>query len=209
MADINIATIDYGAGNLQSVANAITRLGYQSKITSNPVEVLAADAVILPGVGAAANTMHSLKTTGMSQAILQLINDHRPLLAICIGMQIMMQATEEGGRQQCLGAIPGMVKKLRTEQKIPHMGWNNVKQKIKHQIFDGIPDEASFYFVHSYYVDPKDISVIAGTTDYGISFCSVMIYHKLIATQFHPEKSGEIGLKIYHNFFQLIKQGYF
>lgn len=207
MANISIAIIDYGAGNLQSVINATTRLGYKSKITGNPNEVLAADAVILPGVGAAADTMHSLETSGMSQVIQRLFTEQHPLLAICIGMQVMMQATEEGGRHQCLGVIPGMVRILHTEGKIPHMGWNHVKQRIEHRIFDGIPDDTSFYFVHSYYADPEDTSVIAGTTDYGISFCSVMIQDKLIATQFHPEKSGESGLRIYGNFLQLVKSG--
>lgn len=207
MKDKSIAIIDYGAGNLRSVANAIAKLGYQSRITNKPNEVLGADAVILPGVGAAADTMRSLEETGMSQVIRQLIAEEHPLFAICMGMQVMFQATEEGGRHECLGVIPGTVRKLRTEDKIPHMGWNQVKQRIAHPIFDAIPDEASFYFVHSYYADPDDSSVVAGTTEYGVSFCSIMVKGNLIATQFHPEKSGEHGLRMYANFLQMALKG--
>ena len=202
-----IAIIDYGAGNLRSVANAIAKLGYQPTITNNPNDVLRADAIILPGVGAAADTMHSLVETGMSEVIRQLISEERPLFAVCMGMQVMLQATEEGGWHECLGVVPGIVRKLNIEGKIPHMGWNQVKQRIGHPIFDAIPDEASFYFVHSYYADPDDTSVIAGTTDYGISFCSVMIKGNLVATQFHPEKSGEPGLRMYANFLQMALKG--
>jgi glutamine amidotransferase len=207
MKDKSIAIIDYGAGNLRSVANAIAKLGYQSRITNKPTAVLGADAVILPGVGAAADTMRILEETGMSQVIRQLIAEEHPLFAVCMGMQVMFQATEEGGWHECLGVAPGTVRKLRTEDKIPHMGWNQVKQKIAHPIFDAIPDEASFYFVHSYYADPDDSSVVAGTTEYGVSFCSIMIKDNLVATQFHPEKSGEHGLRMYANFLQMALKG--
>ena len=202
-----ISIVDYGSGNLRSVANAIAKLGYRSTITGNPDEVLGADAVILPGVGAAADTVRSLEATGMSQVIRRLIAEERPLFAVCMGMQVMLEASEEGGRHKCLGVIPGTVRKLRTEDKIPHMGWNQVKQRVAHPIFAAIPDEASFYFVHSYYADPKDASVVAGTTDYGVSFCSVIIQGNLIATQFHPEKSGEHGLRMYANFLQMALKG--
>ena len=198
-----IAIIDYGAGNLRSVTNAIARLGYQTTVTSNPGDVLKADAVILPGVGAAANTMHSLEDSGLAQVIRQIISAERPLFAICVGMQILFSETEEGGRHRCLGIIPGTVRRLPQGLKIPHMGWNQVKQTIAHPVFHGIPDEANFYFVHSYYADPGDISVVAGTTDYGISLCSMVIKGKLVATQFHPEKSGEQGLRMYDNFLKM------
>jgi len=207
MPDKSIAIIDYGAGNLRSVANAVTSLGYPPTITSSPDEVLAASAVILPGVGAAADTMRNLAATDMSRVIRQLISEERPLFAVCMGMQVMLEATEEGGWHQCLGIVPGTVRKLRTDGKIPHMGWNQVKQKITHPVFDNIPDKASFYFVHSYYADPEDASVIAGTTDYGVSFCSVMIQGSLVATQFHPEKSGEHGLRMYANFLRMALKG--
>jgi len=198
-----ITIIDYGAGNLRSVVNAITRLGYESKVTSRPDEILHAKAVILPGVGAAADTMANLKKLGLAEPIRHFIAAGRPFLGICIGLQVLFTGTEEGGRHECLDIIPGRVKKLPPGLKIPHMGWNQVKQKIPHPIFTGIPDEANFYFVHSYYVEPDDRSLVAGETDYGIKLCSVIARDNLIATQFHPEKSGETGLKIYDNFIKL------
>jgi glutamine amidotransferase len=199
-----IAIIDHGAGNLRSVANAITKLGYHPRVTNDPGEVLdAAAAVILPGVGAAANTMNSLEKLGMTNAIWQLTQQGRPLFAICVGLQILFSETEEGGWHECLGVIPGKVKRLPPGLKIPHIGWNQVKQKFSHPVFEGIPDEANFYFVHSFYAEPEDTSIVAGTTSYGVSMCSVIIRDNLIATQFHPEKSGEHGLKMYANFLKL------
>ena len=198
-----IAIIDYGGGNLRSVVNAISRLGYQPKITSDPDEVITAEAVILPGVGAAADTMATLKTLGLVSPIRRFIAEGRPFFGVCIGLQILFTGTEEGGWHECLDIIPGVVRRLPPGLKIPHMGWNQVKQNISHPIFSGIPDEANFYFVHSYFVKPNDGSIVAGETEYGISLCSVIAKGNLIATQFHPEKSGEIGLKIYDNFIKI------
>ena len=198
-----IVIIDYGAGNLRSVANALTRLGCQPKVTSRPRDLLNARAVILPGVGAAGETMKNLKTLGMVAPIRQFIGDGRPFLGVCIGLQILFAGTEEGGWHKCLGVIPGQVRKLPAGLKIPHMGWNQVKQIGSHPIFDGIPDEANFYFVHSYYVEPDDKSLVAGETEYGIRLCSVIARGNVIATQFHPEKSGELGLRMYGNFIKL------
>ena len=195
-----IAIIDYGAGNLRSVLNAVTRLGYQPRITSSPDEVLSAQAVILPGVGAAADTMESLRRLGLASPIRELIADGRPFFGVCIGMQVLFTGTEEGGWHECLGAISGRVRKLPSGLKIPHMGWNQVKQRLSHPVFGGIPDGVNFYFVHSYYVEPDDGSLVAGETDYGIPICSVIARGNLVATQFHPEKSGEFGLKMYANF---------
>jgi glutamine amidotransferase len=198
-----IAIIDYGAGNLRSVANALTKLGYQPTVTDNPDKVLSAGAVILPGVGAAADTMHSLRESGMAETVRRLVREKLPLFAVCVGMQILFSGTEEGGWHTCLGLVPGTVRKLPPGRKIPHMGWNQVKQQLTYPIFDGIPDEANFYFVHSYYADPDDISAVAGTTDYGVSMCSVLVRDSLVATQFHPEKSGEYGLRMYANFLKM------
>ena len=195
-----LAVIDYGAGNLRSVANALKLLGYSPTVTDKPQDVLEAAAVIFPGVGAAADTMSRLTETGLYEAIRQVIDDGRPLLAICLGMQVLLSFSEEDGRSECLGVIPGAVRRLPEGLKVPHMGWNQVKQKIEHPIFNGIPDESNFYFVHSYYVDPEDGSVIAGTTEYGLSLCSVIVRANVVATQFHPEKSGELGLRMYDNF---------
>jgi glutamine amidotransferase len=199
-----IAIIDYGAGNLRSVANAIKKLGYQPRVTSDPGEVFDAAVVILPGVGAAADTMNSLGKLGMTGAIRQLIEQRRPLFAICVGLQILLSRTEEGGGHECLGVIPGKVRRLPQGLKIPHIGWNQVKQRIRHPLFEGIPNEADFYFVHSFYAEPEDTSVVVGTTSYGVSMCSMLIKDNLIATQFHPEKSGEYGLKMYANFLKIV-----
>lgn len=198
-----IAIIDYGAGNLRSVVNAITQLGYQPKITSNPREVLKAQAVILPGVGAAGDTVENLKARGLAEPLCKLIADNQPFLGICIGLQVLFSGTEEGGWHECLNIIPGRVKKLPPGLKTPHMGWNQVKQKISHPVFAGIPDEANFYFVHSYYAEPEDKSLVAGETEYGIPICSMIARGNLLATQFHPEKSGKFGLKMYDNFIKL------
>ena len=198
-----IAVIDYGAGNLRSVTNALVKLGYQPKVTREPEDVVNATAVIFPGVGAAADVMESLREAGMDEAIREVINDGQPLFAICVGMQVMLSATEEGGLNECLGIIPGMVRRLPAGLKVPHIGWNQVRQVSAHPIFKGIPDGSNFYFVHSYYAEPEDASVVAGTTEYGVNLCSVLIKDNLIATQFHPEKSGALGLRMYANFLDL------
>ncbi len=198
-----IAIVDYKAGNLRSVANAVTRLGYQSKITSRAEDLLNARAVILPGVGAAADTMANLKKLRLVDTIHRLINERRPFFGICIGLQVLFNGTDEGGQHECLGILSGWVRRLPPGPKIPHMGWNQVKQVAAHPVFAGIPDNANFYFVHSYYVEPVDRSLVVGETDYGIKMCSVIAAGNLIATQFHPEKSGEVGLRMFDNFIKL------
>lgn len=195
-----IVIIDYGAGNLRSVVNAIIKLGYQPEVTNCPGDLLNAQAVILPGVGAAGETMKNLKMLGMVTPIRQFIGEGRPFFGVCIGLQIFFDGTEEGGWHECLGVISGQVRKLPAGLKIPHMGWNQVKQVGSHPIFDGIPDETNFYFVHSYYAEPNDKSLVVGETNYGVTICSVIAKGNLVATQFHPEKSGEFGLRMYHNF---------
>lgn len=203
-----IAIINYGAGNIGSVANAITKLGYRLKVTNKPKDILDADAVILPGVGAAGDTVDKLETLGLGDAVRQLVKENRPLFAVCVGLQVLLSDTEEGGGHKCLDILSGNVRRLPQGLKIPHMGWNQVNQKVQHPIFGGIPDGANFYFVHSYYADPDDASIISGTTEYGISFCSMVIKDNLVATQFHPEKSGTYGLKMYSNFLTLaLKRG--
>jgi glutamine amidotransferase len=198
-----IAVIDYGAGNLRSVTNALVKLGYQPEVTKEPDDICNAAAIIFPGVGAAGDAMRNLRDSGLDEAIQQVIRQDQPLLAICVGMQVLFSATEEGGWQGCLGVIPGMVKRLPLGLKVPHMGWNQVKQKVEHPIFEGIPDQANFYFVHSYYAEPEDDTVVAGITEYGITICSVVIRGNLVATQFHPEKSGVHGLRMYDNFLKV------
>ncbi|MFC1947177.1 imidazole glycerol phosphate synthase subunit HisH [Chloroflexota bacterium] len=195
-----IAVIDYGAGNIRNVVNAINKLGYQITLTSDPDEVLSADTVILPGVGAAGDTVSSLNKLDLVEPVRRIITENRPFMGICIGLQILFTETEEDMGQKCLDIFPGMVKKFPEGPKIPHMGWNQVNQKITHPVFEGVPDNSNFYFVHSYYVDPEDKSLVAGTTEYGVDFCSMIAQGNMIGTQFHPEKSGDAGLKILDNF---------
>jgi glutamine amidotransferase len=198
-----IAIIDYGAGNLRSVINALRALGYEPDVTSDTALIESAPAVILPGVGAGGAAMRELDKLKLSGVLRRRAEKNLPLLGVCLGMQLLMSTTEEGGRVPCLGIVPGIVKKLPENDKIPHMGWNQVKQTRPHPIFEGIPDNTNFYFVHSYYVAPEDDSVVIGTTDYGVTFCSILARDNLVAMQFHPEKSGEPGLKLYDNFIKM------
>jgi glutamine amidotransferase len=201
-----IVIIDYGAGNIRSVVNVVSKLGYRPKVTSSPDDVLNAKAVILPGVGAAADTMTNLIKLGLANSIRQFIDEGRSFFGICIGLQVLFSITEEGGWHECLDVIPGRVRKLPLGVKIPHMGWNQVTQMISHPIFEGIPDGANFYFVHSYCAEPDDKALIIGQTEYGITICSVIARGNLVATQFHPEKSGDFGLRMYDNFIKLAKE---
>jgi glutamine amidotransferase len=194
--------IEYGAGNLRSVVNAVRALGYEPLVTDRTGAIKEAAALILPGVGAAGCVMNGLREHKLVDTVQAYITDGKPFLGVCLGLQVLFEMTDEG-YYQCLGLIPGRVKRFVPGLKIPHMGWNQVRQKQAHPVFDGIPDNANFYFVHSYYAEPLDKSVIAGETDYGLTFCSAIARGKLVATQFHPEKSGVNGLKLYDNFFRM------
>jgi glutamine amidotransferase len=195
-----VVVVDYGAGNLRSVARAVAHAGHDPVVTSDPSEVPSADRLIVPGVGAAADTMRNLRQSAMVEPVRDYIASGKPFFGVCMGQQALLSVSEEGGEHECLGIIPGRVKKLPGGQKVPHMGWNNVRQKREHPIFDGIPDEAYFYFVHSYAPHPDDDAVVIGETEYGETFASVLARDNIVATQFHPEKSGEHGLRMYENF---------
>ena len=195
-----VTVIDYGAGNLRSVVNALSRLGCQPDVTGDPVKVRTAHTVMLPGVGASGNTVTSLNQLKLTEPIRRHILEDRPFLGICIGLQILFTGTEEGGWNECLGILSGRVRRFPAGEKVPHMGWNQVRQLTVHPVFEQIPDEANFYFVHSYYAEPDDASLVIGETEYGIRFCSAIARGNLIATQFHPERSGEVGLRLYDNF---------
>jgi len=196
-----VVVLDYGAGNLRSVARAVEHVGFQPDVTADPRALDRADAVVMPGVGAAASTMRHLEERGFVEPVRQYILDGRPFLGICMGFQALLSVSEEGGEHPCLDIIPGRVRRFdSTELKIPHMGWNSVTQTREHPIFAGIPDGSQFYFVHSYYPDPEDSSLVIGTTEYGLTFPSAIARNGLVATQFHPEKSGKAGLQLYRNF---------
>jgi glutamine amidotransferase len=197
---VKVVIVDYGAGNLRSVERAVAHAGFEALVSSRPEDVAAAGVLIVPGVGAAADTMRNLRERGMVEAVKRHIAAGRPFLGVCMGLQALLTVSEEGGEHECLGVIPGRVRRLPQGLKVPHMGWNRVRQRRPHLVFDGIPDGAYFYFVHSYYPDPEDGAVVVGETDYGVTFASVVAADSLVATQFHPEKSGEAGLRFYENF---------
>jgi glutamine amidotransferase len=201
-----IVVIDYGAGNLRSVEKALASLGHQAVVTQDAAAIRGAEALVLPGVGAAADTMRSLNALGLAEPVREHLRAGRPFLGVCMGLQVLLTGSEEGGWQPCLDVVPGRVRRLPEGLKVPHMGWNTVHQERAHPFFSGIPDGAYFYFVHSYYVAPERPDVVAGTTEYGITFPSVVIQDNAIGTQFHPEKSGELGLRLYDNFVKLCTQ---
>ena len=200
---MKLIIIDYGAGNLRSVAIALARLGFDPLITSEPEAVDNADIVILPGVGAAADTMSNLAQRRLVEPIREYIASGRPFLGICMGLQVLFSVSEEGGEHPCLDILPGRVRRLPDGLKVPQMGWNRVRQRSSHPIFDGVPDGAFFYFVHSYYADPEDPSIVIGETDYGVTFPAVVAKDNIVATQFHPEKSAQSGLRLYENFLRM------
>lgn len=209
-----IAIIDYDAGNLTSVARALTHLGYKNEITAAAETILAADRVIFPGVGAAKATMQTLQKRGLNQVLTDFYRTGRPMLGICIGIQILFEHSEEEDAQ-CLGLLPGYVQKysqtypmIDTEKKtetlkVPQIGWNEVHQTQPHPIFEDVPNPAHFYFVNSYYPVPAAADIVIGKTEYGLEFCSAIAHDNLIATQFHLEKSGRVGLKMLNNFLRL------
>ena len=198
-----LAVIDYGAGNLRSVVRALAKVGANLQVTSDPDVARKAPAVVLPGVGATLDTMQSLRRLGMEQVIGEIIRAGTPFLGICVGMQVLCAESEEFGPHDCLGVVGGNVRRLPDGQKVPQIGWNQLRYAngaIDHPIFASIPDESNFYFVHSYFCDLADERIVAGVTDYGVSFPSALLRDNLAAVQFHPEKSGHWGLQLLTNF---------
>ena len=202
---IQIVVIDYQSGNLRSVAKALESHGVTPRITGDPSDLESADAAILPGVGSGPAAMDALQKRGLVDPLRTFVADGRPFLGVCLGLQLLLGRTEEGDAP-CLGIVSGRVRRLPAGQKVPHMGWNSVEFSQQHRILDGIPQGSHFYFVHSYYAEPEDADGVVGTTEYGLPFCSVYARGNLAATQFHPEKSGPIGLRIYRNFLALTRE---
>jgi len=202
-----IAIIDYGMGNLRSVEKGFQKVGIDAVVITNPKAIDNAQAVVLPGVGAFRDCMRNLEQISMTEPIVKSIQKGKPFLGICLGLQVLFTESEEFGICKGLNILRGRVVKFQTGLKVPHMGWNNVKIVKKPPILDGVPDESFFYFVHSFYVVPQDIDVIATTTDYGITFTSMIWKENIFATQFHPEKSQETGLRVLKNFGDFVKKG--
>ena len=206
-----IAIVDYGRGNLWSVQNGLAHVGATAQISAAPEVIAKADAVIFPGVGAFRDCMDNLTERGLDQALRQVIQAGRPVLAICVGMQALFSDSEEFGTTPGLAIWPGHVRRFPdrvgetgTRLKIPHMGWNQLRLQRPCPLLAGIPEGAFTYFVHSYYPMPASSELVAASTDYGIEFASVLWQDNLYATQFHPEKSQRWGLHILHNFVALV-----
>ena len=202
-----VAVIDYQAGNVRSVEKALERSGATALITSDADEIAAADGVLFPGQGACDPSMRQLRTRGLAQAIVRSIETGKPFFGVCLGLQLLLDRSDEGV-EPCLGVIRGRVRRFPPGGKVPHMGWNEVRLHLDHPVFDGVPTTGShFYFVHSYYADPEDDTIVAGTTSYSVDFCSAVAWDNVAAVQFHPEKSGSTGLRLYGNFVDLVRAG--
>lgn len=195
-----IIIIDSGIANLHSVQKGFEKAGHQAKITENPRDLDGASAIVLPGVGAFADGIHKLEQRGFVEPLRRNIEKGKPLLGICLGLHFLFSESEEFGLHKGLGIFPGRVRRFSQGQKVPHMGWNTLQFKRQPPIFEGIAEGSYFYFVHSYYVDPEDKTIIASVTDYGLPFASMVWKDNIVATQFHPEKSQALGLRVLKNF---------
>ncbi len=206
-----VAVIDYGMGNLHSVAKALEHVSDKAEVivTAEAEKILQADRVVLPGVGAIRDCMAEIQRLGLDRVVREVAGSGRPLLGVCVGMQAMMDFSEENGGTNCLGLFPGRVEyfgedlhdaQTGEKLKIPHMGWNQVQQQAAHPLWEGIEQNARFYFVHSYFVHPAEEGLISATTEYGSRFSVAVAKDNVFAVQFHPEKSQHDGLQLYKNF---------
>ena len=201
-----IAIIDYGAGNIRSIEKALEHVGASVQVTDEPGTVNKAQAIVLPGVGSGGAAMSRMTERGLDDAIRKATQQGKPFLGICLGMQLLADHHAEG-EVDGLSLFPGEVRRIPHGPKIPHMGWNQVKpQHTALAIFEDIPQDAYFYFAHSYYVEPQDSQGVAAVTDYGSPFCSVIVTERVWGTQFHPEKSGSVGLQLLNNFLKWIRK---
>ena len=197
-----IAIIDYGAGNLQSVKKAFDFIGAESVIADNPEIINACDKILLPGVGSFGDAMNSMTEKGLVETVKQNALSGKPFLGICLGLQLLFEESEESPGVKGLGIFKGKIKKFSSDMglKIPHIGWNSLEIKQKDTLFKNVPENSYVYFVHSYYLHAEDENDIATVTNYGIDFHSAVGKNNIFATQFHPEKSGDVGLQILKNF---------
>jgi glutamine amidotransferase len=202
-----IAIVDYGVGNLRSVQKALEQVGAVAVVTDDPTALNAAQGVILPGVGAFGDAMANLRSRQLLAPVLRQVERGKPLLGICLGMQLLFDESEEMGQHPGLGLLPGQVVRFSDrELKVPHIGWNQL-QTAKGALLEGIVPGAYAYFVHSYYAAPKELSDVLATTEYGVLFASVVGRDRVWGAQFHPEKSQEVGLRLLQNFWRLVSEG--
>ncbi len=200
-----ITIVDYGMGNLRSVQKGFERVGHAAAITSDPDEIHKATKLVLPGVGAFEDAIGELHRLHLVGPILDIINEGKPFLGICLGLQLLFETSYENGTHRGLGVLPGDVVKFEIprDYSVPHMGWNELEIRRRPPFLEGIPDRAYVYFVHSYYVVPHDTAIVATETDYGVRFCSTVWRDNVIACQFHPEKSQTDGLRMLKNFAEI------
>jgi len=203
-----IAVVDYGMGNLRSVAKALEHVGGEVAVTADHALIADADAVVLPGVGAFGRCMDNLLAAGLEEPVRTAVKSGKPFLGICVGMQILFEESEEFGPVTGLGILPGKVRRFvphEAARKIPHMGWNALQIEHRAPVLRGVADGAYVYFVHSYYVAAAEPSIVAATTTYGVPFAACVVRDNVFATQWHPEKSQKVGLKLLANFVALSK----
>lgn len=194
-----LVIIDYGMGNLRSVYMAFRRLGVEAVVTSQPEKLAQASAIVLPGVGAFGDAMRNLRALGLEEPIRRAIAQAKPFIGICLGLQLLFEVSEEMGEHRGLGVFGGRVRRFPDGLTVPHMGWNQIHQVRSIPLWRDVPNHAYAYFVHSYYVEPSDASIIAAVTDYGLDYASVVAQNNIYGIQFHPEKSQEIGERILRN----------
>ena len=201
-----ITVVDYGMGNLRSVAKALEKVGLDAKISSNPEDIKNSKAIVVPGVGAFGDAVHNLKRLNLFNEIKNHIEKGKPYLGICLGLQLLFEYGYEFGSHRGLGVFKGKVVRFEEKEgyKIPHMGWNQIHKKKESKMFSGIDEGEFFYFVHSFYAIPEEKSIISSTTDYITDFCSAVEKDNVWAVQFHPEKSQKVGLKLLSNFKELV-----
>lgn len=205
-----IAIIDYGAGNIQSVYKALKFIDCECKITSDKNEILNADGAILPGQGEFGDCMNSIKNSGIKETVEEFIKTGKPFLGICVGLQLLFEKSEESPKTEGLGIFKGTIKRIPNGEglKIPHMGWNSIEIKKRDGLLKGVESGEYFYFVHSYYLDAEDKDIVSSQTQYGVKIDASVSRNNVYATQFHPEKSGEAGLKLLNNFKKLTLTNY-
>lgn len=199
----HVAIIDYGVGNLRSVEKAFAATGCEAVVSGDERVLRGAKRLVLPGVGAFAACMNALSERGFDQLVRERVKDGTPLLGVCVGMQLLFEQSDEFGATPGLGLLRGRVKRFNDELVVPHVGWNRINQIRENPLFTDVANGSFFYFVHSYYCEPVQKSVVAGETEYGVNYASVVAHKNICGVQFHPEKSQDAGLRLLRNFARL------
>lgn len=195
-----VAIIDYGVGNLRSVEKAFAAMDCEAVVSSDIALLQSAERLVLPGVGAFASCMKALRERGFDSLVQERAAAGRPLLGICVGMQMLFEVSDEFGKTRGLGLLPGRVRRFETELVVPQVGWNRIHQRRAHPLFAGVADGAFCYFVHSFYCEPETADLVVGDTEYGVNYASVVAQQNICGVQFHPEKSQHVGLQMLKNF---------